>query len=316
MGAYGEVALHEDAVGAVVIERLVVVGEVVVVIGCAEAVEDVAENVGQTVGTDHLGHVRGCHKHLVNLVDVTVHADDVLTFGEDAGIVDVAAVFSIVVGPLAVALKVEDEADVVVGDVLLEHLSFEEVDNHGRSVVDGHADAHLRRACGGLAFGTFGVTGSLVEAVPEVGIVRVFGLDEGQVVGVPEGDAVGDAGGRGLAQAEVLLATGAVGHHLQHVGIVEHGVVQQVLLLCQAEFVVRVHTGAVGCCPCGFLEELLEGCVVGCEDGLATGLRQHIGVVKVVDESERVLEIATRFQFVVDASAQETRLVVVEVVVV
>ena len=238
-------------------------------------------------------------------MEITVGADDVLTILEDARAEDVGTVFSICIAPISFIafLLAKDEADIFMGDALLLHLTLEEMDNHGGGGIDSHVDTGaLCRLVG--------------ETVPEIGNIRNFGVDVRQFCLSPPLHGVSHTGSTGLAEAEILLAIGTVRHHLQHVGIVQHSVVEEELLLCEAQVVILFNLAASRFFPrCG-LEKFFIRRIVSHEEGFTTGRRQDVSVIEVIDEPQRVVEIAAYFQLVVDALSEEVRLRGVEVVII
>ena len=75
-----------------------------------------------------------------------------------------------------------------------------------------------------------------------------------------------------------------VREQLDEDGVVEHGVVEQKLLLCLRQVLVSAHAPAV------VAEEPRESLVVGGEHGLRTCLCQCLGIAQVLNEFDIVVK--------------------------
>ena len=205
-----EVPLSKDGVGEVGIENLVCIRDACAIEGCAEAIEDVAEDVRLTVGADDLGHVCDGAEGLLGDVDITVLADTVLL--QEECIVDVHVA--------GVAGVIHEDGKVLVLDHVPRHVLSCEVQHHGHCGVGSHVDAVS------ALLGT--------EALPVVLVGR--GVAEGQFVGGDIGDGVGN---EDVGVATHVLASGGrvrsarltACQVLHDDGVVEHTCVNQQLLL-------------------------------------------------------------------------------------
>lgn len=89
-----------------------------------------AVDVGLAVCTDSLCHVGQWHEGLFCHVDITVFANDVGAVQK--GVIDMYVACD--------TLATHDDAEVLVGNLLLGHVLVGEVDHHGQGTVHNHVD--------------------------------------------------------------------------------------------------------------------------------------------------------------------------------
>ena len=268
--ALAVVAQHEDGV-LIIINTVVLTGSTGIVVRSRVAVQQMAPHRHVGMGADNLGHVRIALNHAVHLVDVAV-----LT-----GNVAFHHLLAVHPGLLrAGGHLVGQHRQVGIGNLVVGHVGGQEV-NH-------------RRRRGILQQGNRLAT--LTVSSPSRRVRHQFGLHHIH--------RVIDTRSRLTAHCPTLLGSGGIAlcttvrHQLDEVRIVDHRVVQQQLLLGAGQLVVVAHTPGVLSEP-NFISTVGSG-----KQRLRTGVAQHLVLAHVVDELQRVLEVAFFRQTLVDGVAE------------
>ena len=197
-------------------------------------------------------------------MDITIETGDVLFY--DAAVVHIAAVFGRSIVPAVGLGQVQHESYILVRDVLLAHLPFEEVREHGLRFVERHIHTQLR--------------GVVAVAVPETDILHLYAVvTHNSLVQVieefavfPETNGVGSCGSRKLTKAKVLDGTLHGGHHFKNVCVVEHRPIVEQTLLAGGQLVIAPYRIAISILPVCCSKEVIK-CSIGCrKEGFTTGL--------------------------------------------
>ena len=282
----GELLASLRALGKVAqLEHRVDLGAAADVVGTRHLVAAIVEHgvAVQQVGIElrvgllgnDVGHVGQRRHHLAHAVDESVQAADVLLHYLRTVHRGVAA--------LAVRGVVVEEVIVVIRDLLVGHVTLNEV-NHGR----GRHVVHHHQV----------VTVAVELPVGGVGDVLLLQHRHGVV----------DGERRRTAHAVALDGALRAGECLHLVAVVDHAAEEQHLLLGGGETFVALHA------PLVVTAKPVVGLVVGHEERLRTRLGQHVAVAKIVNQTHRVGELALLVEPAIDAGSPAFGDLLVEVV--
>ena len=196
-----------------------------IIIRCAETVKHLAEEVGFAIGTNKFCHVGRCYHHLVQHMEITIETN--LVSLNDAAVVSIAAVFRIRVFPFILTGQVHDKRNVLMGNLLLVQLGFEEVGEHGLRFIHCHIESQGSGVVVAENIPEFFVHIRLIPFSVILSLIQVVG----QFVAIEESNGVGCRDTRQLTQAQVFHRSLNSGEHFEHIGIVEHGAIQEQTLL-------------------------------------------------------------------------------------
>ena len=275
-----EIALFEHRVHSSGIACLISFGQYIIIEGRAETIQDVAEHLRVVVLANHLGHIGGRHEHFVQHMEIAIQADHVSLV--NARIKNIGARRFRLAPTIFV---IQNERHIRTLDILLAHVSFEEVRDHRTRSIDSHIDT-LRRTA--------------VVTFPILLFVLVSIIVYRQLFRTPKLHRVDSFRCRLLAQTQILSSARSIAHHFEHISIVQLRTVEEYTLLSVSELFIRMNSPRI------VLEEFLISLVVRHKKRLTTRLRHHVLIAQVVNQTNGILK-AARIQFVVDATPKKRR---------